>query len=266
MAPLSGQDMLDRLMENDSFRMRLHESRLVRRYRNNQQTIKVSVIMPTWNRAATIRRAVDSVLRQSYCNYELLISDDGSTDGTEQLIRDVYGRDDRIQYLRSGHAGVSHARNVALNESAGSLIAYLDTDNEWSENYLLLMVNSFIEHPEADTMYCGIEVTDNVHRRHFIAMKRYDRGFLLVRNYIDVNAFMHRRILFESLKGFDQGLNVLEDWELILRYTKARPPFVVECCLVSYHFEKDMVHLSLSENLDEAYRKVRTTHDPTGSV
>ena len=63
---------------------------------------------------------------------------------------------------------MSHARNIGLEYSTGPLIAYLYSDNVWLKNYLLLMVNSFIEHPEADTMYCGIRVINNRNNIDFI--------------------------------------------------------------------------------------------------
>lgn len=253
----SGEGMLDRLAESRTLKLRVNESKLVQEYEGRDQATKVSVVMPTWNRAFVIPRAVDSVLKQRYQNYELLISDDGSSDGTEGLVKTHYGGDRRIRYFKNPHGGVSSARNVALGQATGSLVAYLDTDNVWSENYLLLMVNSFTEHPEADTMYCGVRIIDQVYNSDFIRMKPYDRESLLLRNYIDVNVFMHRTILLKRLKGFDEGLTALEDWEFIIRYTEEKPPFVLECCLVDYYLEKEFEHLSLTGDLEKNFKKIR---------
>ncbi len=253
--------LLDRLLGSDNFKLKLNELRLVQKYQKREQKVKVSIIMPTWNRAFVIGRAIDSVLRQSYTNYELIISDDGSEDDTEELIETKYGKENRIKYVKNRHSGVSHTRNVGLEYSTGQLIAYLDSDNVWSENYLLLMVNSFIENPVLNTVYSGIRVIDNIGKNDFILFKQYDRSSLLVRNYIDLNIFMHRRFLFERLGGFDESLKALEDWELILRYTKDNPPFVLECCVATYDFGKGFEHLSLTENLDEPYRRIRESHN-----
>ncbi len=73
-----------------------------------------------------------------------------------------------------------------------------------------------------------------------------------------MNVFMHRRSLFEKFKGFNESLTALEDWELIIRYTEDKPPFVLECCLAKYYLEKHVDHLSLTEDLDENYRKIET--------
>ncbi len=251
----------DRLLSSDNFKLKLNELRLVQKFKKREQKVKVSIIMPTWNRAFIIERAIDSVLRQSYTNYELIISDDGSSDDTEGLIKTNYGKDDSIIYVKNRHLGVSHTRNVGLKYSTGQLIAYLDSDNAWSENYLLLMVNSFIENPVVNTMYCGIRVTENTNINDFMRFRKYDRDSLLSRNYIDLNIFMHRRFLFERLGGFNESLKALVDWELIIRYTKDHPPYLLECCLAIYYFEKDFGHLSSTEDLDKPYRQIRKLHN-----
>ena len=72
-----------------------------------------------------------------------------------------------------------------------------------------------------------------------------------------MNIFMHRRGVFEKLGGFMEDLTALEDWELIIRYTEDKPPFVLECHLVNYYFEKDFDHLTATENLDDNYKKIK---------
>jgi glycosyltransferase involved in cell wall biosynthesis len=248
---------LDRLVQLTALKMKLNELRLVKVYEKREQNIKVSIIMPTWNRVSVISRAIESVLRQSYKNYELIISDDGSTDNSEKIIKSHYEKDDRIKYIRTSHLGVSHARNVGLERSTGHLIAYLDSDNMWLENYLLLMVNSFIENPDVETMYCGLRVMNNVRKEYYTLLRKYDRKSLLNRNFIDINIFMHKRSLFELLGGFDEQLPPLEDWELIIRYTKTSPPFLLNCCLANYYIEKHLEHITFTRWEDETYRKIR---------
>ena len=250
-------DELDILLRSKAFKMKINELGLVERYGARNQDVKVSIIMPIWNRASVIKRAIDSVRAQRYVNFELIISDDGSSDATEEVVRQHYSGDRRMRYIRNEHAGVSRARNIGLNYSTGQLIAYLDSDNVWSENYLLLMVNSFVDNPGMNTLYCGLRVIDTVREREFVSFKQYDRPYLLARNYIDMNIFMHRRCLFDRFGGFDEEINVLEDWDLIVRYTKDNPPYVLECFLATYYFEKDLEHLSSSEELPEIFSRIR---------
>lgn len=90
----------------------------------------ISVIVPAYNRAYCLRRAVDSVLRQTYPEIEVLIIDDGSTDGTRELVRSVYADDPRVRYLYQTNAGASSARNRGIQAALGSFIAFLDSDDE----------------------------------------------------------------------------------------------------------------------------------------
>jgi glycosyltransferase involved in cell wall biosynthesis len=251
---------LDTLLCRPVFAFRLNEARLVQDYRDRSQSSRVSVIMPTWNRAFIVRRAIDSVLRQSYRNLELILVDDGSTDETETVVRTAYGNDPRFLYVRETHRGVGHARNVGLTCGTGELVAYLDSDNEWSEHYLLLLVNALLDRPGASTAYCGVRVANNIEGHASIRLRPYDRKALLERNYIDLNVFIHRMTLAHTLGGFRDDIAGLEDWELIIRFTRDHPPRVVECVLATYYLEKNYGHLSLAGDLMEKYWKVRRLH------
>lgn len=250
----------DRLVNHASFKMKLNEIRLKQHYQNREQNAKVTVIMPTWNRAFIIQRSIDSVLQQSYRNFELIISDDGSSDNTETVLNKRYGNESRINYIKNEHYGVSHARNVALRQAQGNLIAYLDSDNEWSKDYLLLMVNTFVDFPEINTLYCGIRYIDQPSKRDFILFKEYERKALLERNFIDINIFMHRTALFKNLHGFNDEYNGLEDWEFIIRYTQDNFPKALECCLATYYRQKGLSNLTLTKDLYDTFQKIRQLH------
>ena len=257
-------DEFDKLVNHASFKMKLNEIRLIQKYQKRKQDIKVTVIMPTWNRAFIIQRAIDSVLQQSYKNFELIISDDGSSDNTEAVINKRYGNELRINYIKNGHSGVSHARNVALRQAQGDLIAYLDSDNVWSRDYLLLMTNTFVDFPEINTLYCGIRCIDQANRSDYILFRQYERKSLLEGNFIDMNIFMHRTALFKKLHGFNEECNVLEDWEFIIRYTQDNFPKALECCLATYYRQKDLNNLTLTKELygtfKDTFRKIRQLH------
>jgi glycosyltransferase involved in cell wall biosynthesis len=117
---------------------------------------RVSVMMPAFNAAAYIRSAIESVLAQTYGDWELLIVNDGSTDGTAALV----GRftDPRIRLLDKENGGESSARNVALDRSSGEFIAYLDADDAYLPEHLALTVAYLREHPHLDAVY-----TDGFH-------------------------------------------------------------------------------------------------------
>jgi glycosyltransferase involved in cell wall biosynthesis len=252
---------LQRIIQSATFQMKQRELRLAERYRKREQKKMVSVIMPTWNRQFIIKRAIDSVLAQSYQNFELIISDDGSTDGTSEFIRKEYGTVPQICYIYNKHRGVSHARNSALKKACGHLVAYLDSDNQWSANYLLVMVNALFDCPKKVTAYCGIRVINTMNQTRLTRLIEYDPASLMEGNYIDMNIFMHKRSLFEQLGGFEHGLEPLEDWELILRYTKQYPPLVVSCCLANYYIAENFNHQILNQDIDSSYQKIRALYN-----
>jgi len=111
----------------------------------------VSVILPVYNDAAHIRRAIDSVLKQSYSNLELIVWNDGSTDSTEEIVRS-YG-DPRLKYHSGDNRGVSYARNRAFQLSHGQLVAFQDSDDEWMDGKLTAQVKVMDAHPEIDLLF-----------------------------------------------------------------------------------------------------------------
>ncbi len=209
------------------------------RARLDARPLTVSVVVPTHNRASVLGHALRSALEQSYQPLEVIVSDDGSTDETESMLRAEFGaalEAGRLHYLRSPERrGPSGARNVALQVARGEVIAYLDSDNTWHEHFILLMAAKLAERPDVATAYCGY----NVHRDDEAAPRpkfhRYDRAQLLARNQIDLNSFVHRRRVYEQLGGFDESMTRLVDWELVLRYTGSYPPAAVRYRLLDYY-------------------------------
>ncbi len=119
---------------------------------DDNQAPKVSVIIPTYNRASYLKEAVQSVLDQTYRNFELIIVDDGSTDNTEEVVASF--TDDRIRYIKKnneGHAGKT--RNVGLENARGEYIAFLDDDDVWLPEKLELQIKTMMEHPEFKASY-----------------------------------------------------------------------------------------------------------------
>jgi glycosyltransferase involved in cell wall biosynthesis len=209
------------------------------------QSILVSVVMPTWNRAGTIQTAIKSVLAQQYKNWELHVVDDGSEDHTEEIVHAFCRHDRRIRYHRKRHEGVSDARNIGLEASSGDIIAYLDSDNAWDPDYLLFMVSKIAEgHACA---YCALRIIDHdnatiSHRRH-----PFDLKALKWHNYIDLNVFAHRRNLYTEMGGFDPMLKRWVDWDLILRYVVRYAPGLIPAALCSYHIRQDTKRISTAE-------------------
>lgn len=221
---------------------------------------RFSIVMPTWNRRQNIGKAIESVLVQSYENWELIICDDGSTDGTEEYIRErfnPYLRSGQIRILSLSHGGVSAARNAGLRAARGSWIAYLDSDNTWHAHYLLLTAASYATSQHSRTAYSCVHVHDEAHQREFIRCQPFDWHRLLSRNFIDLNVFSHHQSLLDQLGGFDETLTRLVDWDLILRYTQIYEPQYNPFVLCDYYVSHQLNNITLRESLEQNEATVR---------
>ena len=178
----------------------------------------VSVIIPTYNRAWIVRDAIDSVLGQTYTDFELVVVDDGSTDRTPEIL-DSYG--DRLRVIRQANQGVSAARNRGIGDSSGSLIALLDSDDIWLPEKLAVQVDFFNRNPAA--LICQTEeiwirngLRVNPGKRH-----RKPTGMIFERSLelclVSPSAVMVRRELFGKVGLFDESLSACEDYDLWLR-------------------------------------------------
>jgi glycosyltransferase involved in cell wall biosynthesis len=138
---------------------------------------RVSVVMPTYNRADTIMRAIDSVKAQTFQDWELLITDDGSTDGTAALIE---GKDPRVKVFVQENQGIGGARNTGMRASTGELIAFLDSDDEWLPHHLELAVAFFERFPEESlvTSEFWVDYASGQYEKHF--RESYGGWFLAV--------------------------------------------------------------------------------------
>ncbi len=207
-----------------------------------KETPLVSVILPTHDRSAWLRRAGASVTAQRYSRWEIVIVDDGSTDDTpsvSQELRDRLG-EDRVRVVRIANSGVCAARNRGLAEARGDLIAYLDDDNVMHPLWLKAVVWGFSHRPEVDVVYGGIIIDDTLRVNREAAgelpsyhLHPYDRRRLVEFNLADIGAVAHRRGLPEA--RFDEGLREMGDWDLLARLTRDKPPLMIPAVACFYY-------------------------------
>ncbi len=181
--------------------------------------MRVSVIIPTYNRAAWVTEAVASVLAQTWRDFELIVVDDGSTDATQEVLAAFHGQ---LKVLcLEGRRGVSAARNLGAAAARGEWLAFLDSDDLWLPEKLARQVEYFKEHP--DLMICQ---TEEVWVRNGVRVNPPDTHrktggaiFLqsLSRCLVSPSAVMLHRRLFAEMGGFDETLPAAEDYDLWLR-------------------------------------------------
>jgi len=229
----------------------------------------VSIVMPTYNRASVINRSIQSVLDQTYKNWELIIVDDGSSDKTaEQLSGILRHHADRIRFIQlPTNQGVSAARNVGLRASRGEIVGYLDSDNRWYPECLEIMTHALDREPEALSAYAGQEIWENLsyfgsEELRYVRICPFNRSRLEKRNFIDLNVFFHRRGCLDKFGLFREDMRRLVDWELILRYTEEQPPLFVPVLLNQYFFGLSENQITATEsyelNRELLYRAMRS--------
>lgn len=211
--------------------------RLVAYSVEHKLTELVSIIMPAYNREDTIPAAINSVLTQTYPNFELIVIDDGSSDSTAEVVKGF--KDDRVRLVNGpGRSGVSEARNIGLRAAKGQLIAYLDSDNTWQPEYLTAMVAALHQSPHAQAAYSGQYLYRGTHPEPFaIRFASFNKGLLENRNYIDLNCFMHSKHVFKKTGMFDTRLKRFVDWDLILKISSDFTIISVPVLLSNYFYE-----------------------------
>lgn len=213
----------------------------------------VSVIMPTYNCAAYIGEAVASVLTQTYGCYEIIVVDDGSTDGTRTVLAPYW---DRIRYVFQDNRGLAAARNAGIREARGQLLALLDTDDIWFPNKLELQVQAFKSHPAAGLAFADFMDFDETsvirssrlntwpEARAWFDRQRADNTEivcgrmyeeLLHRNWIHASSAVVTREVLGKVGGFDEAIRIGgEDLDLWLRIAQRYPVLCVDRVLSGY--------------------------------
>jgi glycosyltransferase involved in cell wall biosynthesis len=214
----------------------------------------VSIIMPTYNRADLISLAVESVLEQSYRNWELIIVDDCSTDATEAVL-ETY-QDARIKIVKlKANAGVSSARNRGIKEAKGELIAYLDSDNKMDPRFLSVMIGQMLE-KGAKAAYCAQYLYKATFDVVFaVRLGEFNPGLIENKNFIDLNTYVHARELYELAGGFNEELRRFVDWDLIVRHSHEEWPLYIDCVLSHYLYNQAEGTITVSPGAELAYGK-----------
>ena len=183
---------------------------------------EVSVIIPTYNRHAMVREAIDSVLAQTAANFELIVVDDGSSDGTsEDLARIAAKYAKTIRIERIANRGPAAARNHGVAIARAPLIAFLDSDDLWAPEKLARHLDFMREHP-AYAISQTNEIWIRNGRRVNPGMRHRKRaGDFFVESLrtclISPSAVLMRKNLFDSIGGFDEDMTAAEDYDLWLR-------------------------------------------------
>ncbi|MDD2522764.1 MAG: glycosyltransferase [Anaerolineaceae bacterium] len=194
----------------------------------------VSIILPTYNRIEYLQRSIGSVLNQTYQDWELIVWDDGSSDGTADYCRALL--DSRVRYFLNENRGVAFARNQAIANSVGEYLAFLDSDDEWRDDKLSVQIEGLLTHPEIDLVFCNFDNFNLVQNKHGINFSEFEKAFQMMTNsdlspdffeikdgfleslaqgnYIATDTVVVKRSVVQRFGSFNESLRNSEDFEL----------------------------------------------------
>lgn len=189
-----------------------------------EQLEKVSVIIPTYNRAQFIEASIRSVLNQSYTNLEVIVIDDGSTDTTQDIVTQI--GDPRLLYIKQSNHGRSHARNQGLNTATGHYIAFLDSDDLYLPNKIALQVEYLKNHPYTGLVYTSAHLIDEHDKElpnRYQATRSgciYEHIAFFTPETITLPTVMTYKAIIEDAGKFDENMYRFEDTDLWRRIAK----------------------------------------------
>ena len=194
----------------------------------HEPTPTVSVVIPTFNRAATLGRAIDSVLAQSRPADEIIVVDDGSSDKTTELLE----RYTDLVVLQQANAGVSAARNLGIRHATSDWIALLDSDDQWLEHKLQLQMTAIAGVADAVLCHCNENwIRNGKHLNQ--ANKHKKHGGWIFKHCLPLcaispSAALIKRSVFDSIGLFDTSLPACEDYDMWLRICSKWPVLYIE--------------------------------------
>src|SRR5690606_33517027 len=165
------------------------------------QSPTVSVIIPLYNRRKYIISAVDSVLMQTYKNFEIIIVDDGSTDNVEKTLFPILKSHENIQYIRQSNSGPASALDKGIKIASGEYITFLDSDDEYKKDHIKKRINYFKNNPKTDLTYSTAEIIGK-EEDMFVPDARNKKKLIHLNDCIIGGTFFGKIEVFQKLNGF----------------------------------------------------------------
>ncbi|MGB3405551.1 MAG: glycosyltransferase [Microcoleaceae cyanobacterium] len=209
----------------------------------------ISVIIPVYNAQKTIQATIESVLQQTFPDFELIIINDGSTDQTDSILRQY--TDSRISIYTNSRQGAAVSRNQGFQQSNGEYIAFLDADDLWTVDKLESQLKALKDHPEMTVSYSWTDYIDEAGNKlysgSYLALNGDIYSKLLVRNFLEngSNPMIKRQALID-IGGFDESLEGGQDWDLYLRLAAKYQFIAVPTVQIYYRVSSGSISSNLS--------------------
>jgi glycosyltransferase involved in cell wall biosynthesis len=230
----------------------------------------VSAVIPAFNAARFIEQAIDSVLAQTYTNYEIIVVDDGSSDDTLEKLKS-YGN--KVTIISQPNKGVSSARNAGIMKSRGEWVAFLDADDYWEKEKLARQIDYIKQNHDVVLVHTGkrlfgehgtIEYDDDEAPFHLLRQSANFRS-LLVRNCVNTSSVMVKRDVVVEAGMFDITLRQCEDQDLWLRVAKRGQLGYIPEDLFNYRMHGGQATAKTGELYEDGLRVIRRNRCLVGS-
>lgn len=193
----------------------------------------VSVILTVFNRENSLKRSINSLLKQSFGNWELIAIDDGSSDDSFQILSEYESLFDNIKVYRQENKKLAFSRNRGIDLSSGDFITFLDSDDEYEPDHLLIRIKYMLDHPEIDFIHGGVRIIGN----QYVRDKDNPDNFIHLSECTIGATFFGKRCVFQELKGFKNNI-YSEDSEFLKRASERFKIKKVNFNTYIYHRER----------------------------
>lgn len=205
-----------------------------------------SIIVPCYNQESFLAETLDSVLAQSYENWECIIVNDGSTDLSENIIDRYIDKDSRFLKINQPNSGLAQSRNNGIKSAKGIYILPLDGDDKIGKDYLKLAKNTFENYPEAKLVYCKAQFFGN--KNEVWKLSKYDYEDLIFVNCIFCSAIF-KKDDFTKTSGYDVNMKFgYEDWEFWIQLLDKKSIVIQLNSIQFYYRQRDNSMISFKEN------------------
>lgn len=211
----------------------------------------VSVIIPTYNRIEKLKRALESVLKQTYSKLEIIIVDNESKDGTIKFLEEFSKKNKKIKYLTNNKKGANYSRNLGIKNAKGEYIAFLDDDDTWNSTKIEKQVKILETNSDIGICYTGKKIIyESLNKEYFSCSNSNN---IYIENYIGTtSSVIIKKEILEKSGLFDVELPALQDYDLWIRILKNTKSYQIKEALINYYINPNNNQIS---NSIESYEK-----------
>lgn len=236
----------------------------------------ISVIVPVYNVERVLHFCIDSIIAQSYKDFELILVNDGSADNSGEICDQYAERDKRISVIHKENGGVSSARNVGIKKSKGEYICFIDADDYVEQSYLMDLIQYKEENPKFDNIWCGFQTVDNYVNANTLQKNVYnskEQKSVVSKNQImdlhekwldsgPVCKLYSRKLIIDNQLSFIETLSLGEDLSFNFQYLDITDSdiLLINKCLYNYYYvNSSSLSSKFYDNLFEIYKKINNT-------